>query len=70
MASPLALHPKQWYTPISALTENDGVFSAWNGHSPCQRRPTRFSCTYSLMTATMSVASLTRATSSSWMPTV
>jgi len=27
--------PKQWKKPLSRLTWNDGVFSAWNGHSPC-----------------------------------
>ena len=40
----LAWQPKQFQSPTSALTENDGVFSAWNGHSPVNRRPDCLSC--------------------------
>src|SRR2546421_368937 len=47
---------------------NDGVFSEWNGHSPTTRRPTRLRARCSLASATRSVASRTRATSSSRMP--
>ena len=69
MASPDCWHPKQWNTPISALTLNDGVFSWWNGHSPTQRVPCFLSAACSLMSATMSVADRTRTTSSSGMAT-
>ena len=69
MASPDRWHPKQWNTPISALTLNEGVFSWWNGHNPTQRVPCFLSAACSLMSATMSVAARTRATSSSGMAT-
>src|SRR4051812_5360103 len=68
MASPLASQPKHRYRPISGFTENEGVFSAWNGQSPTKRLPTRFSARCSLARATRSLASRTRATSSSRMP--
>src|SRR5579864_7132144 len=48
---------------------NDGDFSAWNGHSPTQRVPTRRRARCSLAIWTKSVSSLTRATSSSTIPT-
>ena len=38
-ALPPTPHPKQWKNPRSALTENDGVFSLWNGHKPTKLRP-------------------------------
>src|SRR5262249_49156550 len=69
MASPLLLQPKQYQNPMSGFTENDGVFSLWKGHNPTKRLPTRFSARCSPTRPTMSVASRTRATSSSTMPT-
>ena len=38
MTSPPTPQPKQWKTPLSPLTWNDGVFSPWNGHSPFHAR--------------------------------
>src|SRR5262245_2067307 len=68
ITSPFAWQPKQYHSPSLALTENEGVFSVWNGQRPTQRCPTRRSWVYSLTTCTMSAAALTAATSSSWMP--
>ena len=42
---PLSPQPKQWYSPRSSLTVNDGVFSLWNGQSPVWLRPVRFRLT-------------------------
>ena len=47
IASPLFWQPKQYQTPCSGFTENDGDFSLWNGQRPEKRRPTRFSATCS-----------------------
>ena len=46
-----------------------GLFSVWKGQRPVQRRPTCLSAACSPMSATMSVAARTWATSSSGMPT-
>src|SRR5262245_41889300 len=59
---------RQWKYPNSGFTENDGVFSAWNGQSPTKRLPTRLSARCSPISETRSVASRTRATSSSTIP--
>src|SRR5581483_691048 len=69
MASPPWPQPKHLKKPFSSLTENEAVFSAWNGHRPTQRRPTRFSWTYCETTSRRLVASRTRWMSSSTIPT-
>ena len=47
--------PKQWYICLSGDTENDGVFSLWNGHRPNWFEPERFvKRTYSPTTSTIS----------------
>src|SRR3954447_13479284 len=69
IASPPLPQPKQWKNPSSSLTLNDPVFSAWNGHNPTHRRPTRLSCTYCDTTSRRFVASRTRTMSSSTIPT-
>ncbi len=62
MALPDSLHPKQWKKPRSGLTWKLGDFSLWNGQSPTHERPRRLSeLTPSVITATMSVRSRTRA---------
>ena len=45
--------------------ENDGDFSAWNGHRPTQFRPTLRSATYGWMTSTIDDAERTFSMSSS-----
>src|SRR4051812_14610330 len=53
---------------MSALTLNDGVFSAWKGHSPTQRVPTRRRETCSPTITSRGEAALTRSMSSSTIP--
>ena len=54
--SPDLSHPKQRYRPVSSRTLNDGVRSAWNGHSPTQFRPVRLSWTCWPTTSTIETA--------------
>src|SRR3954453_21356253 len=62
MALPDSLQPKQWKNPRSGFTWKLGDFSLWNGQSPTKERPRRLSeDTPSVITATMSVRSRTRA---------
>ena len=63
--SPALPHPKHVKRPISSRTLNDGDFSAWNGHSPTQFRPVRFSATYGDTTSTRDTPARTRSMSSS-----
>src|SRR5690606_40618913 len=51
--------------PSRGFTFMLGCRSLWNGHTPAQREPMRFSGTYWPTTATMSALSLTRR-STSW----
>src|SRR3569833_3946281 len=43
---------------LSALFENEGVFSLWNGQRPVRRLPTRRSRTYSVTTLAISTCAL------------
>ncbi len=39
MALPFLPQPKQWKNCLLGLTENDGDFSPWKGHSPMKFAP-------------------------------
>src|SRR5262249_30563615 len=69
MTSPPALQPKHFQSPSPSFTPNEGVFSAWNGHRPTQRTPTRRSGTYCWTISTSGTAARTRSMSSSTIPT-
>src|SRR5713226_9169690 len=68
IASPLFWQPKQYQTPFSGLIENDGDFSVCNVHITVTLRPTRLSEMCSPASATRSVVSRTRCTSSARIP--